>query len=153
MKRTLFLCTGNSCRSQMAEGWLRHLAGDQVTGGECRDRPQRPVNSLAVETMKEVGIDISDQHSKPIHEFLNQSFEYVITVCDHAKEECPQFPKTKIQLPWSFDDPAQAIGSSNEQKVVIRGIRDEIGYCLQNRPSWHPPPCPIYLTAGLYSKD
>ena len=130
MCRVLFLCTGNSCRSQMAEGWLRHLAGDHFEVVSAGTDP-KGVNPLAIETMEEIGIDISDQHSTHVGEFVHQSFDYVITVCDQAKEQCPHFPNNETQLHWSFDDPASVSGSTKERQMVFRRIRDEIGACMK----------------------
>jgi len=101
----LFLCTGNSCRSQMAEGWLRHLAGSQFEVLSAGTKPVR-VNPRAVEVMGEVGIDISRHRSKHVAEFQGRHLHYVITICDHAQASCPADPRGDIQLHWSFDDPA-----------------------------------------------
>lgn len=125
MKKTvLFLCTGNSCRSQMAEGWLRHLAGDRFEVVSAGTHPAGP-NPGAVEAMQEVGIDISHHHSKPVQTFLGWRFDHVITVCDQAKEACPTFPGGSM-LHWSFEDPAAATGSAEMRRAVFRRVRDEI---------------------------
>ena len=123
--KVLFLCTGNSCRSQMAEGFLRHRAGDQFEVASAGTHPST-LNSEAVEAMREVGIDISIHRSKGIGELLGQHFNYVITVCGRAKESCPIFPGATYQYHWPFDDPAAAKGSSEERKAVFRRVRDEI---------------------------
>ncbi len=124
-KRVLFVCTGNSCRSQMAEGWLRHIAGDRVEVCSAGTKPAG-LNPRAVAVMREVGIDISHQKSKHVEEFSNQDFLFVITVCNSALESCPVFPGALYQLHWSFDDPAAAKGADEEKLAVFRRVRDEI---------------------------
>jgi arsenate reductase len=124
-RRVLFLCTHNSARSQMAEGFLRHLAGDRFevhsAGTEATAvRPQ------AIEVMCELGIDISGQESKTLERYLGQPFDYVITVCDEANEACPVFPGAIRRLHWSFEDPAQATGGEEERLCVFRSVRKEI---------------------------
>lgn len=126
MPNVLFLCTGNSCRSQMAEGWLRHLAGDHFTAHSAGLNPTA-LNPLAVEAMREVGIDISAQHSKNVIDFLGQHFPYIITVCDRARDACPIFPGISFREHWPIDDPAHAEGSHEERMQVFRTVRDEIG--------------------------
>ena len=121
----LFLCTGNSARSQMAEGYLRHVAGDLFEPLSAGIEP-KGLNPLAVEAMQEVGIDISKQKSKDVRDFLGQPIPYVITVCDNAKERCPIFPHTYKLMHWSFDDPAAAKGEHHEKLAVFRRVRDEI---------------------------
>ncbi len=121
----LFLCTHNSARSQMAEGVLRHLAGDRFevhsAGTEATAvRPQ------AIEVMCELEIDISGQESKTLERYLGQPFDYVITVCDEANEACPVFPGAIRRLHWSFEDPAQATGSEEERRCVFRSVRKQI---------------------------
>lgn len=124
-ERVLFLCTGNSCRSQMAEGWLRHLAGDRFDVASAGTHPAG-LNQGAVEAMREVGVDISRHASKKVDQFLGERFDYVITVCDSAKEACPTFPGAASFLHWSFDDPASSQGSPEERRQVFRRVRDEI---------------------------
>jgi len=124
--KVLFLCTGNSCRSQMAEGWFRELAGNEFEVFSAGIAPAG-LNPLAVAVMREVGIDISRQRSKHAGEYLGQNFPYVITVCDSAREHCPIFPGTYKKLHWSFEDPAGAHGSEEERLRVFRRVRDEIG--------------------------
>lgn len=124
-KRVLILCTGNSARSQMAEGLLRDLAGDRfdvVSAGTIASfvRPQ------AINAMAEIGIDISGYRSKSLDEFITTPFDYVITVCDNANQNCPIFPGKALRIHWSFDDPALASGSEDEQRGVFRRVRDEI---------------------------
>jgi arsenate reductase len=123
--RVLFLCTGNSCRSQMAEGLLSHLAGDRFDAASAGTRPAG-LNPRAVEVMLEIGIDILGQRSKPVDEFLAQLFDYVITVCDTARDACPVFPGAASRLHWSFEDPAAAQGSTEERLAVFRRVRDQI---------------------------
>src|ERR671916_418051 len=123
--KVLFLCTHNSARSQMAEGLLRHLAGDrfEVMSAGTEATHVRP---LAVRAMDEVGIDISGQESKTLERYVGEPFDYVITVCDEANEACPFFPGAKNRLHWSFEDPSQAEGSVDEQLAAFRRVRDEI---------------------------
>ncbi|GKS66246.1 protein-tyrosine-phosphatase [Nitrospira sp.] len=131
MKPTvLFLCTGNSCRSQMAEGWLRHLAGTRFEVLSAGTNPAG-VNPQAIEVMKEVGIDISRQRSKHVAEFQERPFHYVITVCNHAHASCPMEARRGVTLHWSFDDPAHVQGSVPERMQVFRRVRDEIGEQIQ----------------------
>jgi arsenate reductase len=123
--KVLFLCTGNSARSQMAEGYLRHVAGGQFEAMSAGIEPKE-LNPIAVEVMGEIGIDISKQTSKDVVTLLGQHVPYVITVCDNAKERCPIFPGTWKFLHWSFEDPAQAAGAHEERLAVFRRVRDEI---------------------------
>lgn len=122
-QRVLILCTGNSCRSQMAEALLRHLAGDRYEAHSAGTHPIG-LNPRAVKAMAELGIDISDQKSKTVNEFLDQSFDYVITVCDFARETCPVFPNAKNSLHWSFEDPAAVKGSEEQIMRAFREVRD-----------------------------
>ncbi len=124
-KRVLILCTGNSARSQMAEGLLRHDAGDRFEVESAGVEPSF-VRPQAIEAMKEIGIDISNHRSKSLEEFLEQPFDYVMTVCDNAKEQCPVFHGKAERIHWSFDDPAAATGDEAEQFAVFRRVRDEI---------------------------
>ena len=124
--RVLILCTGNSARSQMAEGWLRHFGGDAFEVASAGTRPAERVNPLAVRAMAEVGIDLSAHYPKHLEHFLNDQWDYVITVCDRANEECPIFPGGKRRTHWSFEDPAAAQGSEEERLAVFRRVRDEI---------------------------
>ena len=123
--KVLFLCTGNSARSQMAEGYLRHAAGDQFEALSAGIEP-KGLNPLAVEVMQEIGIDISRQRSKDVVSLLGQHIPYVVTVCDNARERCPIFPRTYKFLHWSFEDPAAAPGSHEDKLTVFRRVRDEI---------------------------
>ena len=123
--KVMFLCSGNSARSQMAEGWLRHLAGDCFEVVSAGTEPST-VNPLAVEVMRERRIDISGHTSKPVGKFLGESFGFLITVCDTAREKCPIFPGAVKRIHWSLEDPAAATGSEAERTAVFRRIRDEI---------------------------
>jgi arsenate reductase (thioredoxin) len=123
-QRVLFLCTGNSARSQMAEGWLRHLAADRFEVFSAGTHPVG-LNPGSVEAMAEVGVDISQHRSKNASEFLAQPFDCVITVCDRAKESCPRWPGAVRLIQWSFDDPG-AIGDPNARRLAFRRVRDEI---------------------------
>lgn len=129
--RLLFLCTGNSARSQMAEGWLRHLAGDRFEVFSAGTHPVG-LNPGSVEAMSEVGIDISGHRSKPVAEFMGQRFDHVITVCDRAREACPMWPGPTHLLHWSFDDPAAATGSEDERRLLFQRVRDEISLRIQS---------------------
>jgi len=124
-KRVLFLCTGNSCRSQMAEALLRELAGNEFDAVSAGTNPTR-INAMAVRVMAEAAIDISSQHSKSVDEMKGEKFDYVITVCDRAREACPVFPHDAQKLHWSFEDPAEATGTEEERLSVFRRVRDEI---------------------------
>ena len=123
--RVLFLCTANSCRSQMAEGFLRHFAGDRFEAASAGAQPTQ-MNPVAVRVMKERGIDISTHRSKDVEEFWKQRVSYVITVCDKAKETCPIFPFAPTSLHWSLEDPAAAQGTEAERLAVFRRVRDQI---------------------------
>jgi arsenate reductase len=124
-KRILFLCTGNSARSQIAEGFLRHMAGDKFQVYSAGVKPTQ-INPLAIKVMAEVGVDISEHRSKSAMEFIGQEFDYVVTVCDNAKQTCPVFPGHYEKLHWSLDDPAEAEGSEEDKLRVFRKIRDKI---------------------------
>ena len=116
-QRVLILCTGNSARSQMAEGLLRHLAGDRFEVYSAGTKPSR-VRDEAIAVMRELGLDISGHRSKSVDEFAGQPFDYVITVCDNARESCPVFPAQTQRIHWSFDDPSTS--------ADFRRVRDEI---------------------------
>jgi arsenate reductase (thioredoxin) len=124
-KRVLILCTGNSARSQMAEGLLRHDGGEKFEVESAGVEPSH-VRRQAIEAMREIGIDISNHRSKSVDEFSGQDFDYVITVCDNANERCPVFPRTTERIHWSFDDPAGVQGDKAERLAVFRRVRDEI---------------------------
>lgn len=125
MKRILVLCTGNSCRSQIAEGYLKHFAKDKAevysAGIETHG-----VNPKAVAVMEEDGIDISNQTSNNISEYTGIQFDHIITVCDNAREQCPVFPSTAKQIHYNFPDPAKASGTDDEVMHQFRSVRDEI---------------------------
>ncbi len=124
-QKVLFLCTHNSARSQMAEGLLRHLAGERFEVHSAGTEATH-VRPLAVAAMAEVGVDISGQESKTLQRYLGDPFEYVVTVCDDANESCPVFPGAKERLHWSFEDPSKATGSEEERLAMFRRVRDEI---------------------------
>jgi arsenate reductase len=123
----LVLCTGNSCRSHLAEGILRHALGDRFRVESAGSKPAGYVHPLAVRVMGEIGIDISGHRSKHLSEFLSEDIRTVITVCGNADQECPVFPGQVARHHWPFDDPAHATGSEEEQLAVFRRVRDEIG--------------------------
>jgi arsenate reductase len=122
----LILCTGNSCRSHMAEGILRAAAGDLLDVQSAGSKPAGYVHPLAIKALAEIGIDISAHHSKHMDEFLSQHVETVITVCGNADQACPMFPGQLNRHHWGFDDPAHATGTEDEQMAVFRRVRDEI---------------------------
>jgi arsenate reductase len=125
--KILVLCTGNSCRSQMAEGFLKSF-DPRLEVFSAGTKPAERINPFAVRVMKEVGIDISKQFPKDVERFLNEEFDYVITVCDNAKETCPVFTgRVKNRLHIGFEDPAEAVGEEEEVLPVYRRVRDQIG--------------------------
>jgi arsenate reductase len=124
-QRVLILCTGNSARSQMAEGILRALNGEEYDVESAGVEPSR-VRPEAIAAMREIGIDISSHHSKSVDEFVGQHFDYVITVCDNAKESCPVFPAETKRIHWSFTDPAAVSGNEKVRLAAFRKVRDEI---------------------------
>ena len=124
-RRVLILCTGNSARSQMAEGLLRHLGGSAVEARSAGTKPAG-LNPLAVQVMREIAVDISAQRSKSVAEFDGQRFDTVITVCDSAAEQCPVFPGAPQRLHWSLPDPAAATGSPEEKLSAFRAVRDSL---------------------------
>ncbi len=128
--KVLFLCTHNSARSQMAEGLLRHLAGDrfEVMSAGTEATHVRP---LAIRAMDEISVDISRQESKTLDRYLEEPFDCVITVCDEANEACPFFPGAKRRLHWSFEDPSRVDGSEEERLAIFRRVRDEIRERIQ----------------------
>lgn len=129
-KRVLILCTGNSARSQMAEGLLRH-DGREAFEVESAGVEASFVRQQAIEAMREVGIDISGHRSKSVDEFTGQEFDYVITVCDNANERCPVFPGKTQRIDWSFDDPASAVGDEAAKLAFFLRVRDEIRHRLR----------------------
>src|SRR5215469_13757793 len=132
-KRVLILCTGNSARSQMAEGLLRHDAGDHFTVESAGTKPST-VRPEAIAVMKEVGIDITSHRSKHVDEFAGQNFDYVLTVCDNAKESCPVFFGKAVRLHHSFNDPAAVEGTGEMRLGAFRKVRDELRAYLKRFP-------------------
>lgn len=126
MKRVLILCTGNSCRSQMAEALWKHLGQGQWEAHSAGSKPSGYVHPLAIRAMQELEIDISAYQSKSAQEFQQQPFDLVVTVCDNAKETCPVYPGAKETLHWPFEDPADATGTDEEKLPTFRRVRDEI---------------------------
>lgn len=122
----LILCTGNSCRSHLAEGILRAAAGDILEVQSAGSKPAGYVHPLAIQVMSEIGIDISNHVSKHMNTFLNREVETVITVCGNADQACPVFPGQVNRYHWGFDDPAHATGTDDEKLAVFRRVRDEI---------------------------
>ncbi len=124
-KRVLILCTGNSARSQMAEGLLRNMSGDKFEVFSAGVAPSH-VRPEAIEVMRELGVDISGQRSKSVDEFTGQQFDYVITVCDNANQQCPMFPGKTKRIHWSIEDPAAAEGDDEARLTEFRRVRDEL---------------------------
>jgi len=135
-KRVLILCTGNSARSQIAEGLLRHDSGSrfQVESAGTKSSLVRPE---AIQVMREIGIDISGHRSKSVDEFAGETFDYVLTVCDHAKESCPIYPGHSNRLHRNFQDPAAVEGSEEQRLAAFRKVRDEIQMYLRSFPRIH----------------
>jgi arsenate reductase len=127
----LILCTGNSCRSHLAEGILRAAAGDLIEVASAGSKPAGYVHPLAIQVMREIGIDISAHISKHLGTFLDRPVETVITVCGNADQACPMFPGQVNRYHWGFDDPAHATGSEAEKLAVFRRVRDEIQRVFQ----------------------
>ena len=131
--KVLFLCTGNACRSQMAEGWARHLKGDRIephsAGIEVHGLDPR-----AVRVMAEAGVDISQQRSKPVDEFAGDDFDWVVTVCGHAREHCPVFPGRTKRVHAGFENPALARGTDEQVLEVFRRVRDQIRRFVASLP-------------------
>ena len=129
-KRVLILCTGNSARSQMAEGLLRHDGGAAFEVASAGTDPSH-VRPEAIAAMNEIGIDISGHRSKSVDEFAGQAFDYVITVCDNARESCPVFPAATQRIHWSLDDPAAAQGTEEQRLAEFRRVRDQLRTLLR----------------------
>ena len=127
----LILCTGNSCRSHLAEGMLRAAAGDLIEVASAGSKPSGYVHPLAIQAMQEIDIDISAHASKHMNRFLDRQVETVITVCGNADQACPMFPGQVNRYHWGFDDPAHATGSEEEKLAVFRRVRDEIQRVFQ----------------------
>ena len=124
-KRVLFLCTHNSCRSQMAEGLLRHYGGRRFHVYSAGTSPSR-IHPMAIKVMAEKGISLTNQRSKSIDEFLGQGFDIIVTTCDIARDRCPVFPGQGKRLHWDLEDPAETGGSREEKREVFRRVRDEL---------------------------
>ncbi len=127
----LILCTGNSCRSHLAEGILQKALGPDFRVASAGSKPAGYVHPLAIQAMAEIGIDISNHRSKHLDEFLTDEVETVITVCGNADQACPMFPGQVNRHHWGFDDPAHATGSEDEQLAVFRRVRDEIRWVFE----------------------
>lgn len=135
--KVLFLCTGNSCRSQMAEGWARHLTADIIEAWSAGIETHG-LNPFAVKAMKEVGIDISGHQSTHVQELLDVDFDLVVTVCDHARESCPIFPRALCQIHHAFDDPpylARNAKTEEEAMIHYRRVRDDIKAFVETLPA------------------
>jgi len=134
--KILFLCTGNSCRSQMAEGWAKHLRGEYIEAVSAGTEPHG-LNPYAVRVMAEAGVDISGARSKNVHEFVDREFDYVVTVCDNARETCPFFPGAGRIVHAGFDDPpalASEVDGEEEKLEIYRRVRDEIRDFVEGLP-------------------
>ena len=134
--RVLFLCTGNSCRSQMAEGWARHLAPDTIEAFSA-GLETHGLNPRAVQVMQEAGVDIADHRSQHVDEFEDQSLDYVVTVCGHAHETCPAFPGTTTVVHRGFDDPPQLTRHLTDDEKILacyRRVRDQIREFVETLP-------------------
>ena len=125
-RRVLILCTGNSCRSQMAEGWVNQRLGERWEAHSAGTRPAASVHPLAVKAMAEAGVDISSGLPKGVERFLDERWDLVVTVCDSAKETCPTFPRPVERVHLAFLDPATAEGTDEEKMAVFRRVRDEV---------------------------
>lgn len=128
--RVLFLCSGNSCRSQMAEGLARELSKGSLDVWSAGHDPQ-PVSPWAIRAMASAGVDISTQQSKPMELFVGEAFDFVITLCDRAREACPQWPDVQEQIHWTIDDPAQVMGTEDARLRAFAQARDDIRTRLQ----------------------
>jgi len=131
--KILFLCTGNSCRSQIAEGWARHLKSDVIDAYSAGISPGQ-LNSRAVEVMAEAGVDISQQYSKHIDDLQGIDFDYVITLCDNARELCPSFPGNVKMIHRGFDDPSFMFGTEQQILAAFRKLRDELKAYIKTLP-------------------
>ncbi len=140
-KKALFICTGNSARSQMAEGLLNAFGYGKWRAQSGGLFPSY-VHPLAIRAMVEIGIDISQQTSKSLDSFFGEDFDYIITLCDHAARACPTFPGQAKRLHWSLEDPAIAVGTIDERLVVFRRVRDEIKKRIEGFIESESPPTP-----------
>lgn len=129
LSRVLFLCTGNSARSQMAEALLRTLSKGEVECFSAGTNP-RPLHPLAIRSMREIGIDIAKQESKSLEKYLRDDFDFVISVCARAASNCPDWPRSREQIRWSIDDPAEVEGTEEERLATFRRIRTELRHRL-----------------------
>jgi arsenate reductase (thioredoxin) len=136
-QRVLILCTGNSARSQMAEGLLRHDAGERFDVESAGTKPSR-LRPEAIAAMREIGIDISGHRSKGVDEFAGRQFDYVLTVCDNAKESCPIFPGHAVTIHHNFEDPAASQGTEEDRLAAFRRVRDQIREYLRCFPPLRP---------------
>jgi arsenate reductase len=132
-KKILFLCTGNACRSQIAEGWARHLKSDVIEAYSAGISPSG-VSTRAIAVMAEAGVDISTQISKHVDTLKDVDFDYVVTVCDNAREQCPIFPSRTKKVHKSFEDPVLLTGSGDEVMAVFRQLRDDIRAFVETMP-------------------
>lgn len=131
--KVLFMCTANSCRSQMAEGWAEHLKGNCIEAFSAGVSPAK-VSERAIEVMAEAGVDISDHMSKHVDDLAGIEFDYVVTVCDNAKEQCPIYPGSTKVLHRGFEDPAGLIGTVDEVMAKFREVRDQIREFIETLP-------------------
>lgn len=131
-RRVLFLCTHNSARSQIAEGLLRAMYPDQYEAYSAGTEVTK-VNPYVIKSMAEIGIDLNNHYSKHLNQFLNEQFDYVVTVCDHAKEACPYFPNAKSRIHQSFTDPSQFTGTEEEILTAVAKVREEIKSWIQEK--------------------
>lgn len=131
-KRYLIVCTGNYCRSQMAEGFMRHLGGPSVQAYSAGSKPKGGVHPMAVQVMQEIGIDLTQNTSNHIDEYIDQDFDCVLTVCDSAKEACPVLPGAKRVLHHSFEDPDHPNDPGEEPIACFRRVRDQIGAWIED---------------------
>jgi len=133
--KVLFVCTGNSCRSQMAEGWARHLKGDIIEAYSAGVWPVG-VHPRAIKVMAEAGVDISDQTSKHVDEFLGTDFDFVVTLCDNARQQCPVFPGKAKLIHKAFEDPVAVVGSEGQIMRAFRRTRDDIKAFIEKLPEF-----------------
>jgi len=129
-QKVIFICTGNSCRSQMCEGLLRNMTGDKYDVFSAGLKPSL-VNPNAIKVMNEIGVDISKHISVDVNRYIGDEFDYIITVCDNAKESCPVFPGKGKRIHWSFNDPEDAVGNEEEVLNEFRKVRDQIKLTLK----------------------
>lgn len=138
-ERVLIVCTGNSCRSQMAEGLLRDMAGDRFEVHSAGSHPAGYVTPMAIQAMGEIGIDISHQYSKSLTQFMGQSFDHVLTVCDNANEFCPDFPGDHRRVHRDFHDPTRTLGTEETRLVAFLRVQDDLREWLRELFDLSPP--------------